>query len=142
MNLIGKLGIANSKIFPVGGDPVILPRKINFCGSLHRDVFFAEKVILCNSCKTRHMFGENCPVATPTPEDSDISFSEQSGTPTKSGIHHFGESPQKFSAPTEDANGKIPSGEVCDSNSDSELGLESCSDSESPSESGSELKLN
>ena len=27
------------------------------------------------------MLGENCPEATPTPEDSDVSFIEQSGTP-------------------------------------------------------------
>ena len=27
------------------------------------------------------MVGENCPEATPTPEDSDVSFVEQSGTP-------------------------------------------------------------
>ena len=56
------------------------------------------------------MFGENCPVATPTPEDSDISFSEQSGTPTKSRIHHFGESPQKFSAPKRMRMGKFLQG--------------------------------
>ena len=27
------------------------------------------------------MLGENCPEATPTPQDSDVSFIEQSGTP-------------------------------------------------------------
>ena len=34
--------------------------------------------MLCYRCKTRHMLGENCPVATPTAEDSDMSFAEQS----------------------------------------------------------------
>ena len=53
-----------------------------------------EKVVLCYRCKTRHMLGMNCPVATPTPEDSGMSFSEQNG------------------APPPDADGKISFGEV------------------------------
>ena len=54
------------RIFPVGGDPAILPRKISFHVNIQRDVLFAEKVVLCYRCKTRHMFGKNCPVLTPT----------------------------------------------------------------------------
>ena len=64
------------KIFPARGDPMILPRKISFHGSIQK-----EKVVLCCRCKAWHMLGESCPEATPTPEDSGISFIEQSGTP-------------------------------------------------------------
>ena len=64
------------KIFPVRGDPMILPRKISFHGSFQK-----EKVVLGYRCKTRHMFGESCPKATPTPEDSNMSFIDQSVTP-------------------------------------------------------------
>ena len=56
-------------------------RKISFHGGASKDVLFAERVVLCYRCKTRHMLGENCPVAPPTLEGSDISHSEQSETP-------------------------------------------------------------
>ena len=56
------------RIFPAGGDPEILPRKITFHGGVCRDLFFAEKVVLCCRCKTRHMLGENCPVVSSAPE--------------------------------------------------------------------------
>ena len=72
-------GRRHVKIFPEGGDPGILPRKITFHGRIQRDVLFAEKVVLCYKCKTRHMLGENCPVATPAKEDSNMSLTEQSG---------------------------------------------------------------
>ena len=71
-------GKRHVKIFPAGEDPAILPRKISFLGRIQRDVLFAEKVVLCYRCKTRHMLGENCPVATPTTEDSSMSLAEQS----------------------------------------------------------------
>ena len=67
-------GKRHVKIFPAGEDPAILPRKITFHGRIQRDVLFAEKVVLCYRCKTRHMLGENCPVATPTTEDSSMSL--------------------------------------------------------------------
>ena len=66
-------GKRHVKIFPAGEDPAILPRKISFHGRIQRDVLFAEKVVLCYRCKTRHMLGENCPVVTPTTEDSSMS---------------------------------------------------------------------
>ena len=69
------------RIFPAGGDPAILPRKIAFHGGVSRDVLFAEKVVLCYRCKTRHMLDENCLVVSPTPEGSDMSCTEQSETP-------------------------------------------------------------
>ena len=60
-----------------------------------------EKVVLCYRCKTRHMLGMNCPVATPTPEDSGMSFSEQNGTP-----------PRDADGKISFADGKISFGEV------------------------------
>ena len=69
-------GKRHVKIFTVGWDPEILPRKIYFHSSIQRDVLLAEKVVLCYRCKTRHMLSENWPVATPTPEDSGVSFIE------------------------------------------------------------------
>ena len=81
-NLTRKLGMARdmSESSLRGGDPAILPRRISFHGGVSRDVLFPEKVVLCYRCKTRHMLGENCPVATPTPEGSDMSCSEQNET--------------------------------------------------------------
>ena len=72
-------GRRHVKIFPAGEDPAILPRKLTFHGRIQRDVLFAEKVVLCYRCKTRHMLGENCPVVTPAQEDSSMSLPEQSG---------------------------------------------------------------
>ena len=70
-------------IFLAGGDPPILPGKISFHGRIQRDVLFGEKEVLRHRCKTRHMLGKNCPVATPTAEDSGMSLNEQSDTPGK-----------------------------------------------------------
>ena len=53
---------------------MILPRKISFHGSIQK-----EKVVLRYRVKTRHMLGESCPETTPTPEDSGMSFNEESG---------------------------------------------------------------
>ena len=49
---------------------MILPRKISFHGSI-------QKVVLCYMWKIWHMLDE----ATPSPENTDMSFIEQSGTP-------------------------------------------------------------
>ena len=68
------------RIFSAGGDPAILPEKISFQGGVSGDVLFAEKVVLCYRCKTRHMLDGDCPVAPPTPEGSDMSCSEQNET--------------------------------------------------------------
>ena len=77
-------GKRHVRIFPAGGDPAVLPRKISFFGGASKDVLFAEKVVQCYRCKTRHMLGENCPVATPTPEGSSMSHPEQNETPQDS----------------------------------------------------------
>ena len=74
-------GKRHVKVFPAGGDPPTLPRKTSFHGRIQRDVLFGEKEVLCYRCKTRHMFGKNCPAATPTTEDSGMSLNEQSDTP-------------------------------------------------------------
>ena len=65
--------------------------------------------MLCYRCKTRHMFGKNCPAATPTTEDSGMSLNEQSDTPGENlapvspessvETHHSAES-QQTSSPT------------------------------------------
>ena len=132
---------------PAGGYPAILPRKISFHGNIHRDVLFAEKVVLCYRCKTRHTLRENCPVITPTQKDSSMSFTERSATPSRNPsprqLDHSAEivpcvEPlQQPSAPTKDAVREDRSGEVSDSDSDSESDSESCSDSDSHNESNS-----
>ena len=77
-------GKRHIRIFAVGGNSTILPGKIAFHGGVSCDVLFAEKVVLCYRCKTLHMLGENCPVVSPTPEGSDMSYTEQSETPEDS----------------------------------------------------------
>ena len=89
---------------------------------------------------------ENSSVATLAPEDSCMSFTEQSGAPPPNQnpvqpdpfaeIHPSSESPQKSSVLSEDMDVEIPSGENSDSDSDAESDSESCSDSDSRSESG------
>ena len=74
-------GKRHVKIFPARQDPPILPRKISFHGRIQRHVLFGEKEVLRYRCKTRYMLDENCPVATPTTEDSGMSLNEQSDTP-------------------------------------------------------------
>ena len=74
-------GKRHVKIFSAGEDLAVLPRKITFHGRNQRDVHFAEKEVLRYWCETRHMLDENCPVATPTTEESGMSLNEQSDTP-------------------------------------------------------------
>ena len=133
-------GKRHVKIFPMGEDPEILPRKIYFIGSIQTESPFAEKVVLYDKCKTRQMLGENCTVATPTPEDSRMFFSKQSGTPPPNQnpvqpdpfveFHLCHESLQKSSALTKELDRETPSGEGSDSDSDEE----SCSDYDSQCE--------
>ena len=145
-----KNGKIHVRIFPAGGDPVILPRKIFFHGNIRRDFHFAEKVVLCYRCKTRHMLDKNCPVIIPSQKDSRMSFTERSATPSRNlsprQLDHSAEivpcveSLQLPSAPTKDVVRGDRSGEVSDSDSDSESDSESCfgSDSHNESNSGSE----
>ena len=130
------------KIFP-GEDPTILPRKISFHSRIQRDVLFAEKVVLCYRCKTRHMLGENCPVATPTAEDSVMPSNEQSDTPGENVAPVQPESSVETQPSVESQQTSSPTrGEAREGNSslteepgsDSESGSSSKSDDESESE--------
>ena len=129
---------------------MVLPRKISFHGGIKRDVLFAE-VVVCYTCKTRHMLGENCPVVSPTPEDSSMSYSEQSKTVHESPdpahpepsveIPPQGESQCDSLLPAEEVRHETSSREETDSDSDSESGAESTSSDESASESPVESAL-
>ena len=132
-------GKRHVKIFPAGEDPAILPRKISFHGRIQRDVLFAEKVVLCYRCKTRHMLGENCPVATPTTEDSSMSLAEQSCATIEGAALVHPESSVKTqpSAGSQQTSSPIQE-EAEEGDSSAEDGSGSDSDSDSSSESGDE----
>ena len=129
-------GRRHVKIFPAGGDPAILPRKITFHGRIQRDVLFAEKVVLCYRCKTRHMLGENCPVVTPAQEDSSMSVPEQSGVAVGSAALVQRESSNEIQSSTESQQASSPTCEEGEEGvSSGEDGSTSGSDSDSASES-------
>ena len=129
-------GRRHVKIFPAGGDPEILPRKITFHGRIQRDVLFAEKVVLCYRCKTRHMPGENCPIATPAQEDSSMSLPEQSGVTVGGAALVQQESSNEIQSSTESQQASSPTcGEDEEGVSSGEDGSTSGSDSNSTSES-------
>ena len=137
-------GKRHVKIFPAGEDPAILPRKITFHGRIQRDVLFAEKVVLCYRCKTRHMLGENCPVATPTTEDSSMSLAEQSGATIGGAAPVQPEASVETQQPSESQ--QIPSpiqeeAEEGDSSTEDGSGSDSDSDSSSESDDESESEL-
>ena len=132
-------GTRHVKIFPAGEDPAILPRKITFHGRIQRDILFAEKVVLCYRCKTRHMLGENCPVATPTAEHSDMSFAEQSVATVGGAAPVQQESSVEIRPSTESQQASSPISEGDEEgDSSGEDGSGSGSDSGSTSESGDE----
>ena len=93
------------------------------------------------------MFGDNCPVITPTQKDSSMSFTERSAissrNPSPRQLDHSAEivpcveSLQKPSAPTKDVVRGDCSGDISDSDSNSESGSGSRSDSDSHNESNS-----
>ena len=129
-------GRRHVKIFPAGGDPAILPRKITFHGRIQRDVLFAEKVVLCYRCKTRHMLGENCPVVTPAQEDSSMSVPEQSGVAVGSAALVQRESSTEIQSSTESQQASSPTCEEGEEGvSSGKDGSTSGSDSDSTSES-------
>ena len=132
-------GKRHVKIFPAGEDPAILPRKISFHGRIQRDVLFAEKVVLCYRCKTRHMLGENCPVVTPTTEDSGMSLAEQSDATVGGTVPAQQESSVEIqpSAESQQASSPISEG-AKEGDSSEEDGSGSGSDSGSTSESDDE----
>ena len=132
-------GKRHVKIFPAGGDPTILPRKISFHGRIQRDALFAEKVVLCYRCKTRHMLGENCLVVTPTTEDSSMSLAEQSDATVESIAPMQPDSSVNTQPSTESQQTSSPIQEEAEEGS-MEDGSGSDSDSGSSSESGDETE--
>ena len=56
-------GKRHVRIFPSGGDPRVLPRRITFLDGISRDVLYKEKIVDCYRCDTRHALGEGCPEA-------------------------------------------------------------------------------
>ena len=96
------------------------------------------------------MLCKNCPVASPTLEDSAMPFSEQSDIPLvnqnpvqrdpSAEIHPRTESSQELLNPTEDMGREILCKEDSYSGSSSELDSELCSDSGSQDECVSELE--
>ena len=134
-------GKRHVKIFPAGEDPAILPRKITFHGRIQRDVLFAEKVVLCYRCKTRHMLGENCPVVTPAQEDSSMSLPEQSGATVEGAVPVQQESSVEIQPLAESQQASSPiSEEAEEGDSSGEDGSGSGSESGSTSESDDEVE--
>ena len=136
-------GKRHVKIFPAGGDPGTLPRKISFYGRVRRDVLFAEKVVLCYRCKTRHMLGESCPVVAPTSEDFDMSNIEQSEPPRDKLTPEKPDSSVVSQSSTETRGGlstiEEKTGEDDSSTEESGTGSDSGSTSEPSDEDDSEL---
>lgn len=97
------------------------------------------------------MLGENCPVTTPTPEDSGMSFVEQSGTPGESqscricrdfSFRLFSGKSQQNSCPLAEEAGEGNSAmEESGWDSDSESFSESSTDSDSELESPSAARI-
>ena len=54
-------GKRHVRIFPTGGDPTILPRRVTFPDGISRDVLYKEKIVDCYRCDTRHALGGGCP---------------------------------------------------------------------------------
>ena len=138
-------GKRHVKIFPAGEDPAILPRKISFHGRIQRDVLFAEKVVLCYRCKTRHMLGENCPVVTPTTEDSGMSLAEQSDATVGGAVSAQQESSVEIQPSAESQQASSPISEGAEEGDSSEedgsgSGSDSGSTSESDDEDGPDLE--
>ena len=138
-------GKRHVKIFPAGKDPAILPRKISFHGRIQRDVLFAEKVVLCYRCKTRHMLGENCPVVTPTTKDPSMSLPEQSGATVEGAAPVQQESSVEIQPSAESQQASSPISEGAEEGDSSEedgsgSGSDSGSTSESDDEDGPDLE--
>ena len=75
-------GKRHIRIFPTGGDPRILPRRITFPDGISRDVLYKEKLVTCYRCNTRHTLGESCPDVVS--KETDVAFPEQHRSPSDS----------------------------------------------------------
>ena len=72
-------GKRHVRIFPCGGDPRTLPRRITFSDGVSRDVLYRGKIVNCYRCKTRHGLGEGC--AKVVGNDTGVPLPEQSSPP-------------------------------------------------------------
>ena len=68
-------GKRHVRIFPNGGNPEILPRRITFSDGVSRDVLYKGKLVNCYRCGTRHALGDGC--AEVVCQDSDMTLAEQ-----------------------------------------------------------------
>ena len=72
-------GKRHVRIFPCGGDPRTLPRRITFSDGVSRDVLYRGKIVNCYRCNTRHGLGDDC--ARVVGSDTDVPLPEQSSPP-------------------------------------------------------------
>ena len=90
--------------------------------------------MLCYRCKTRHTLGENCPVVTPTREDSDMSLTEQSAAERSAPVQPESSMETQHSTESRQTSSSIQE-EAEEGDSSAEDGSGSGSDSGSASES-------
>ena len=72
-------GKRHVRIFPNGGNPEILPRRITFSDGISRDVLYKGKLVNCYRCGTRHALGDSC--AEVVCQNSDMTLAEQNNPP-------------------------------------------------------------
>ena len=80
-------GKRHVRIFPTGGDPRVLPRRITFLDGISRDVLYKEKIVDCYRCDTRHALGDGCPEVVgnqPSVAPHEQCSSSRNPTPTPS----------------------------------------------------------
>ena len=116
-------GKRHVRIFPTGGDPRVLPRRITFLDGISRDVLYKEKIVDCYRCDTRHALGEGCPEVVgnqpnvfpheqrcssrdPTPTPNETTATDAASTVVdghlKTGVESSRESPSNQSDPEPD----------------------------------------
>ena len=72
-------GKRHIRIFPNGGNPEILPRRITFSDGISRDVLYKGKLVNCYRCGTRHALGDSCTGVVC--QGSDMTLAEQNNPP-------------------------------------------------------------
>ena len=65
-------GKRHVRIFPTGGSPNVLPRKVTFHDGISRDVLYKGKLVNCYRCNTRHGLGEGCTEVVGKEPDEDL----------------------------------------------------------------------
>ena len=130
-------GKRHVKIFPTGGDPRVLPRRVTFLDGISRDVLYKEKIVDCYRCDTRHALGDRCPEVVgnqrrvalheqcsssrnPTPTPSEHTATDGASTVVdehrKAGVESAGKSLANQSEPKPDNSGleTLEEGEIID----------------------------